>query len=226
TTDVYGYPVMPCDESHAVRDAGLPYNRSKGEGDRLSLAFSRRTGLPVTIVRPATIFGPRSKDWVVELSRLLVKGHALTLGGGHTPAGLVYVDDVATAMIALADLPAAAGEAYNVVDPSPVTWRAYFDRIADALGVARPQRDLGPRAAMMLAHLCEGAYRCAGIGTRPLFTRHVVLLMSRSQQYDSRKLRQALPDFPAIGVSRGLELTADWLASAEGARSWRNDARS
>ena len=29
TTDVYGYPSVPCCETGALKDAGLPYNRTK-----------------------------------------------------------------------------------------------------------------------------------------------------------------------------------------------------
>jgi polyketide synthase len=211
TTDVYGYPETPGDESAALRDIGLPYNRSKVTGDALALRFCRETGLPVTVVRPATIFGPGSKDWVVELSALLEAGWAVTIAGGAVPAGLVYVDDVAEAMIALAGKPAANGEAYNIVDPHAVTWRGYFDRLADGLGVARPRLDLGARTAYGLGLLCETAYRALGMSSRPLFTRHVVRLLSRNQHYDSRKLAAAVSGFPAIGVEEGLARTLAWL---------------
>src|SRR5262249_42866005 len=74
TTDVYGYPLSGCDETHPIRDVGLPYNRSKAIGDRIAMQFHQRTGLPVTVVRPATVFGPESKDWCTEIARLLVCG--------------------------------------------------------------------------------------------------------------------------------------------------------
>jgi polyketide synthase len=213
TTDVYGYPETPGDESDALRDVGLPYNRSKGLGDALALRFGRDTGLPVTVVRPATIFGPGSKDWVVELSALLKAGWVVTIAGGAVPAGLVYVDDVAEAMIALAGNPTASGETYNIVDPQAMTWRAYFDRLADGLGVARPRLDLGARTAYGLGFLCETAFRALRISSRPLFTRHVVRLLSRNQHYDARKLTAAMSGFPVIGVEEGLARTLAWLAA-------------
>ncbi|HEX3499647.1 MAG TPA: NAD-dependent epimerase/dehydratase family protein, partial [Stellaceae bacterium] len=213
TTDVYGYPRTPGDETDELRDVGLPYNRSKGLGDALALRFCRETGLPITVVRPATIFGPRSKDWVVELGELLAAGWVVTIGRGAVPAGLVYVDDVAEAMIALAANPAAIGEAYNVVEPTSITWRAYFDRLADGLGVARPRFDLGPTTAYALGWLCEGVYRTLGMSSRPLFTRHVVCLLSRSQHYDARKLQAAVKAFPVIGVEEGMARTLAWLTA-------------
>jgi nucleoside-diphosphate-sugar epimerase len=211
TTDIYGYPEHPCDERRGFHDVGLPYNRSKGLGDELSLDFQKATGLPVTVVRPATIFGPRSKDWVVELSRHLKAGRALTVAGGHSAAGLVYVDDVVQAMTSLAKNPTADGEAYNVVDPHSMTWRTYFDVVADALGVPRARLNVSRGTAMAVSHICEAAYRLLGMTSRPLFTRHVVYLLTRSQQYDARKLMAAIEGFPETGVAKGLDLTMAWL---------------
>jgi nucleoside-diphosphate-sugar epimerase len=221
TTDIYGYPAQPCDETFGFRDTGLPYNRSKGMGDELALAFHRERGLPVTVVRPATIFGPRSKDWV---GRLLIAGYALTVDRGRTPAGLVYVDDVVHAMTRLAVEETAIGEAYNIVDPTEITWRAYFDTIADALGARRIRLNMPAPAAFAISRACEAVYRLAGAASRPLFTRHVVLILTRTQQYDTSKLRAALGGFPAIGVMQGLDRTIEWLNSPEGVRLLKGGA--
>jgi nucleoside-diphosphate-sugar epimerase len=219
TTDIYGYPKVPCDETYGVRDTGLPYNRSKGLGDRLALDFHRRTGLPVTVVRPATIFGPRSKEWSIELSRHLIAGHVVTVGGGHTPAGLVYVDDVADAMMRLAESDAAIGEAYNVVDPEALSWRDYFDVVADALGVRRPRFDVPTPIAVGIARLSESLYRAFGTTSRPLFTRHLLMILTRNQHYDTAKLHRTIAGFPKIGLEPGLALTLVWLRSSEGLRA-------
>jgi nucleoside-diphosphate-sugar epimerase len=170
----------------------------------------------VTIVRPATIFGARSKDWVVELGRHLLARSAVTIDRGRPRAGLVHVDDVADAMVRLATVRGAIGQAYNVVDPKPTTWREYFDYVADALGAPRARIDLPASVAFALARASEALYRLLGIGSRPLLTRHLVLLLTRRQDYAVAKLRDALGTFPATGVARGLILTADWLRSAEG----------
>ena len=67
---MYGYPRVPCDESAPMRqDVGLPYNRTKIQGEEAVWRAHREHGLPVTVVRPATIYGPRGKDFVVEMPR-------------------------------------------------------------------------------------------------------------------------------------------------------------
>ena len=212
TTDVYGYPRSACDESQPLIDVGLPYNRSKIAGDRLARGLGSELGLDVTVVRPATIFGPGSHDWVLELGRLLQAGQVPTIRGGRTNAGLVFVDDVGYAMIELAAVSDAAGEAYNVVDPSPISWYAYLAGICEVMGARPPRVDIPEGLALSLAFLSETVWRCLGMKRRPLFTRHAVYVMCRDQHYGAAKLCEKIARFPRVGLAQGLDTTWAWLA--------------
>jgi len=216
TTDVYGYPEIPCAETYGPHDVGYPYNRSKGMGDRIALDFSARRGLPVTVVRPVSIFGPRSKDFVVEIGTLLVGGEMMTVSGGTSPAGLVYVDDVVQAMMALADAPEAAGQAFNVRDPSKMDWRTYIDKLADGMGVKRAKMNFPSWLAMGVGRAFELAYGLVKAESRPLLTRHAVALLYRDQAYPIDKLQKTVGYTPAVGVDAGIERTIEWLHTDEG----------
>ena len=69
----YGYPAIPCTEDQPPKDVGLPYNRTKVMGEKL-VWDAGLAGMPITIFRPATIYGPRSKDFVAEVAKLLKQG--------------------------------------------------------------------------------------------------------------------------------------------------------
>lgn len=211
TTDVYGYQKIPPDESGPLCDVGLPYNSSKLLGDQLALGFGQRTGLPVTVVRPGTIFGPRSQNWVLEVCRLLVRRRVVLIDGGRTSAGLVYVDDVVNAMIRLAETPSALGYAFNIGDPKPVSWRSYFDLMAEIVDAPRPWLNLNSRMGYSIATLHELAYRWLGQRERPLFTRHVVLVLSRNQSHPIDRLKRSIGSFPIIGFDEGLAETTNWI---------------
>src|SRR5882762_6785587 len=71
TTDIYGYPEIPCSEDHPFVDSGLPYNQTKGLGEAAVWKAHREHGLSTTIIRPATIYGPRGKDFTQEIATLL-----------------------------------------------------------------------------------------------------------------------------------------------------------
>jgi nucleoside-diphosphate-sugar epimerase len=213
TTDVYGYPRVPCDESAPMRDVGLPYNRTKIQGEEAVWRAHREHGLPVTVVRPATIYGPRGKDFVVEIAKLLRQRLMLLIDGGRARGGFTYVDNAATAMMQAADGSATLGRAYNISDGTGVTWREYTDALADALGYRRPWLRLPFSTAMALAPGMEAVQRALRLPGRPLLTRHAVHLLGRDQEFPTMRARADFGFSPLVSLAEGIALSAAWVRS-------------
>jgi nucleoside-diphosphate-sugar epimerase len=211
TTDVYGYPCAPCDESHPTADAGLPYNRTKRLGEECVWEARRNTGLPVTVVRPATIFGPRGQAFTAGIARHIRQGSMAVIDGGRAPGGFCYVDNAVRAMIQAATTPQAEGRAYNIADGSGKTWRAYVDALADALGKRRPVLDLPSAVAQPLARSLEACHRALHLPGRPLLTRHAVYLLSRNQEYPAERARREFGFAPEVGFAEGVARAVEWL---------------
>ncbi len=227
TTDVYGYPKRSDSPELERRDVGLPYNHTKIKGELL-VEEAQLSGLPTTIVRPATIFGPRSAEFAVEMAGLLLEGGLPLIGRGRTQAGLIYVDDVAHAMVAAAHSPNTIGGAYNLRDPQPMTWVDYISELAVGIGADLPKLNVPSRPALQLARAMELAYRMARIDNRPLLTRHAVLILTRPQDYPIRDAQRDFGFGPVVGLVDGIRRTIDWLRSPEGrvALAKRSDASS
>jgi nucleoside-diphosphate-sugar epimerase len=213
TTDVYGYPEVPCDESASVRDAGLPYNRTKIQGEEAVWRAHRERGLPVTVVRPATIYGPRGKDFVVEIASLLRQGMMMVIDGGRARGGFSYVDNVAAAMMDAAASALAVGHAYNLCDETGVTWREYTDALADALDYRRAWLALPFSGAMALGSAMELPYRLLKITKRPLLTRHAVYLLGRSQEFPAALAWEDFGFAPRVSFTEGIAQSAAWFRS-------------
>lgn len=216
TSDVYGYPRRACDESHPITDVGLPYNRSKGLGEQAVWEAQRESGLPVTVVRPVSIYGPRSQDFVTEIASLLLQGQMLLVDGGRARAGLLYIDNAVDALIAAATLPQAVGQVYNLRDEGDETWAAYVGALAEGLGTRPPWLNLPSGVALAAARLFELAAGALRLKGRPLLTRHAVYLMFRDQGYAIDKARRELGFRSRVGFSEGVTRTLAWLATAEG----------
>jgi polyketide synthase len=216
TTDVYGYPLKPGSEHDELKNVGLPYNRSKYLGDKKALSYYERYGVPVTVVRPATIFGPRSKDFVIEIGNLLLTRPIPLINHGKSPAGLVYVDDLVDVLMKLPRSNTTIGQAYNVRDPSTMTWREYFTAIAEGVGAKTPTRGLPARVALSIGWLMEKIWAVLRLKSRPMLTRHAALVFCRDQSYSIEKLQADIGYVPRIGVDKGLETTVEWLNSDEG----------
>ncbi|HEY1646755.1 MAG TPA: NAD-dependent epimerase/dehydratase family protein [Terracidiphilus sp.] len=211
TTDVYGYPAVPCDETNPTVDAVLPYNRTKRLGELAVWETHRNHGLPVTIVRPATIYGPRGKDFTVEIATMLRQRMMLTIDHGNAPGGFCYVDNVAQAMLDAAGSPKTIGQAYNLSDGTGADWTRYLALFSAALGTPKPWLNLSLANANRLARVLEIPHRLLKLGGRPLLTRHAVLLLGLNQEFPTAKAARDFGFAPKISLEEGIARSAEWL---------------
>lgn len=211
TTDVYGYPTTPCDESAPTRDAGLPYNQTKRLGELAVWKAHHDHGLPITILRPATIYGPRGKDFTVEIATLLRQRLMATIDHGSAPGGFAYVDNVANAILEASTHPATLGEAFNLADGTHATWSDYLKLFSEALGTKLPWINLSLGTATALARSFEGPWRLFGLTSRPLLTRHAVLLLALNQEFPTTKAKETFGFSPKVSLDEGIARSAAWL---------------
>ena len=211
TTDIYGYPVVPCGEEHPFRDAGLPYNQTKGAAEAAVWSASS-DGIPVTVLRPATIYGPRGKDFTQEIAKLLSQRVMAYVDGGRATGGFTYVDNVAEAVIGAGYSPHTIGKAYNISDDTGASWRDYTRLFAAQLGAREPWIDLSFATAMALASAFEAVHRSLHLPGRPLLTKHAVYLLARDQEFPTLRARQDFGFRPGVSLEEGLRRSVAWLA--------------
>jgi len=217
TADVYGYPGNSPSEDVPPRDIGLPYITTKIAGE--AAVLSAKGQLPVTVVRPATVYGPRSKDFVLEIATLL-KSRMMPLVNGEVGAGLIHVDDLVDGVIKAAISPNAVGQIYNLCGEDHVTWRCYVNRLAEGLGYPRPFLSLPFGVLFSFGYLLESLYRLFGwYSSRPLLTRHAVYLMGRDQHVPIDKAKRELGFQPRISVDTGVDQCVAWLKTLPQSRS-------
>jgi nucleoside-diphosphate-sugar epimerase len=211
TTDVYGHPDYPADETAPYRFRGWPYGDTKIEGEQLVWAYYRQYDLPVTIVRPASIYGPRSISLVQEIVEFLKGGGMIHVGSGNKPAGLAHVANVVNAIVRAAESEISKGQAYNVSDGSDITWRQYVNRLAEIVGVPHPRIVLPYRMAYLIGWAFEKAYGALHIKNRPLMTRMTAALFGTNQGFSVNKARRELGYEPEIDFDEGMRSVAMWL---------------
>lgn len=165
------------------------------------------------IVRPATVYGPRSLEVVGAIAAALRSRSMVLVGGGRAVAGLTYVDNVVDAI--LLALRAPAGAAVDVADGLDVTWRRFADDLAAGLGLPRARWSLPLPVARALGVALEEGYRVArratGVRTRPLLSRQAVDILGRDQSFDDVAARTVLGWEPRVGYEQGLDATLAWL---------------
>jgi 2-alkyl-3-oxoalkanoate reductase len=176
-------------------------------------------GLPAVLLRPVMVYGPGCQNYVGQVVQHLRRGSLALFDGGRHVAGLAYVENVVDA-ICLADaVPEALGQTMNVCDDSPVTWRQYFDTLADGLGIRRPRFSVSTAAVYAAAFPSEAIARCLRLRHRPWLTRLAVLELGQPQVYDISLARRILGFAPQVALDEAIEATVRWVRHAENGNS-------
>ncbi|MGI9029843.1 MAG: NAD-dependent epimerase/dehydratase family protein [Ilumatobacteraceae bacterium] len=142
--------VVPWTEDQPT-DRGGPstYGGFKSMAEEAMLARHRRTGFPVSIVRPAAIYGPRNNIYDMETPMFvrLVQGRPILLPhSGLVTASYGHVDDLCALMVSMIGVDAALGQVFNVTNEA-VTTRRYVSELASIVGVEPDVIDV-PDAAL------------------------------------------------------------------------------
>jgi nucleoside-diphosphate-sugar epimerase len=168
-------------------------------------------GLPVTIVRPAAIWGLGEPTLVPRLARLLRARVLVHVGPGANRLGLSHVANVVDGLVLAASCPHAVGETYHITDGEEVTQRALLASLAAALGVPAPRGWLPFPVLHGLAAACEAAARAAGRTTAPPLTRIGVRMLGSDCRYAIGKARAQLGYRPAVSFAAGIAELAGHL---------------
>jgi nucleoside-diphosphate-sugar epimerase len=216
TTDVYGYPGgREVDETQVPSRFRNWYAQTKLEAEHEVRRATQATGLEVLILRPATVYGPGSREVVGEMAKAIRASHMVLIGQGRAVAGLTYVGNLADAAVLGLGSSAAGGEAFNVTDGLSVTWREFLDDLADGLGARRVSWNLPYGVASGLAFSLEHGYRLVrrvtGLSTPALLSRQAVHVLGRPQDFSNRKARGVLGWEPRVDYAAGLAATLTWL---------------
>jgi nucleoside-diphosphate-sugar epimerase len=216
TTDVYGYPGRASvDETYVATRFRNWYAQTKLAAEAEVRRVARAHGLDAVILRPATVYGPRSAEVVGEIARALRDGHMLLVGGGSAVAGLCYVDNLMDAAVLALRHEAARGNAFNVTDGLQVSWKQFTDGLAAGLVCPQARWSLPYWLANGIGFSLEHGYRLVRKTTRlnvpPLLSRQAVHVLGIDQDFSNRKAREMLGWEPRIDYATGLEATVAWL---------------
>jgi acetylornithine/succinyldiaminopimelate/putrescine aminotransferase/nucleoside-diphosphate-sugar epimerase len=219
TTDVYGHPSAtngaPTEETHTPGGFSNWYAQSKLLAEAEVRRAEAEYSLETVILRPATVYGPGSREVVGEIARAIRSRQMLLVGGGRAVAGLCYVDNLIDAAVLAMQHESAPGQAFNVSDGLDVTWRQFTDGLAEGLGCAKVRWSVPYWAASGLGFSLEHGYRLlrrtTGLSASPLLSRQAVQVLGCNQDFSNLRARETLGWAPRVDYSTGLRETVEWL---------------
>lgn len=204
-------------EASGPAEGGLPvtlaqeqpmsaYGRSKLEAERLVKAA--KDELPVTILRPTAVYGPRDNE-MLEVFRSVSRGVLPITGDGLVKLTFVYGPDCAAACIRAIDAAVPSGSTYFVSDGQVYVWREAIEDVERALDkraflrVGLPFAVIDAVAGGVEAY---GRFRNKAV----MLTREKAKVLRQSWVCGIEDTTRDLGWKPEVMWREGTKLTADW----------------
>jgi dihydroflavonol-4-reductase len=207
TIGVHGHIENPPADENYPMGPGDDYQNTKCEAELWIRDFSRESGLPLAVVRPAAIYGPGDKR-LLKVFKMAVRKWVPAVGGGNHLYHLVHVEDLARFLIHAATHPDAEGEVFICGSPKALTYREMLTIIGESYGVKLHFVPIPVAPLFLLADVCEFLLPKVGI-TPPIYRRRVAFF-TKDRSFDTRKMREVLDFRTEYSDERGLRETAFW----------------
>ena len=210
--------------SRPVREDDPPrpieaYGRSKLEAEQATRRFSDT--LPITIVRPSAVYGPRDADFL-NIFKQATNRLSVYAAARDQLMSIVYVRDLVNAIMLAAESPLARGRTYFVGSQAPVSWSDLYAAIA-ALSGARSFELQLPGFLLGMAGRAGNAFSLITGRAVLLNANKVALARPKWWLCDSTRIRDELGWKDETSVPAGLRETylwylhAGWLRPRKGA---------
>jgi nucleoside-diphosphate-sugar epimerase len=189
------------------------YTQSKTESEKLVLEYHKTRGVPVAVIRPGLIYGPRDRVVVPRLVEKIGNGQFRYFGSSDKAMNSIFVGNLVEAIMLAIENSAAIGQVYNVTDDDPTSKRRFFGTAARLAGLPEPTRSIPLGLARFLAPI---SVFIAGLrGTPPLINPARIKFLGLNLDYNCAKIKRELGYKPRWTFDQGMKETIDWFR-AEG----------
>jgi nucleoside-diphosphate-sugar epimerase len=178
------------------------YARAKMEAERLAQTYLAHPLIKLTIVRPGIIYGPGLKKPLNGVA-FNIKGKLLVLlGKGDKSVPLIYLDDVAHALVEVMRNERSIGCIYNLVHPEIPTQNEYLALYQKLSGDKRPSIRIPKKIVMLLFSFTEFALRVSL--NRKSHLRRKAARAMKQVDYSSERLREDTCFEPSVSFHEGM----------------------
>ena len=184
------------------------YQRSKMEGEQLALKRAKEKFEPITVIRPAMIYGPGDLRWL-KLFRGIARRQFVMIGSGRTLCHYIYIDDLVRAFWLAAQAgPKGYGQVYTIAGDGPYSLNKAFGEIADAIGKPLWPVKIPVAPVYYAGALCEAI--CHPFGIEPPLYRRRVGMFTHNRSFNCEKARKELGFTPEVPWRDGVRRTLAW----------------
>jgi len=182
------------------------YGQSKRMGEDFALAHAHE--LPLLILRPCAVYGPRDRD-LYPFFRLLSKRINPCFSSPDQRISLCYVQDIVQAILLASETKESGGEIFFLSDGQAYLLEQIGDIFADAMGVNPICIRVPEWAIFGIASLSEYFSKISG---KPALLNKgkVEEMVQKNWVCDITKAKTVLGFKPNVPLAEGTKLTFDW----------------
>jgi nucleoside-diphosphate-sugar epimerase len=207
TIGVHGDVKDPPAAEDAPFAPGDLYQRTKLEGERIAARYMAEQRLPISIFRPAGIYGPGDTRFL-KLFRGIKRRRFPMIGDGKALYHWVYIDDLVAGILLCGTVDAAVGETFILAGPEYTTLNEVIGIVAEEVGAPPPWLRIPLAPVYLAAAACEAV--CKPLNLEPPLHRRRVDFFTKSRAFDIAKARRMLGYAPQVSVREGVARTAAW----------------
>ena len=189
TSEVYGSAkYVPIDEKHSL-SAQSPYAASKISADQLALSYYNSFQLPIKIIRPFNIYGPRQSARAVIPSIIIQainSKNEIKLGNVSPSRDFTYVSDTCNALIEILSVKSLFGNNINIGSNNEYTIediaKKIISKVSSKANIIKEEKRTRSKKSEVLRLVC-----------------------------DNSKILKHTKWKPKIDINQGLDFTIDWF---------------
>jgi nucleoside-diphosphate-sugar epimerase len=200
------------DESEPLPEVHMDgYTQSKVEAEKLALQYYREFEVPVVVLRPGFIYGPRDRTVLPNLIENLRQRKVRWLGGGKGAMNTIFVENLVDAVLLAINNPDSVGKVFNLTDGEAVSKRRFIEALVHGLDLPEPPRRSVPIwLARFLAKFMEGRARKKGATKPPILTQARLKFLGLNLDFSIEKAKRELGYNPRVSFDEGIRRTVAW----------------
>lgn len=206
TIGVHGHIEHPPGDENCPFHPGDIYQETKLDGELWIKQFADQEGLPVTVVRPAGIYGPGERR-LLKIYKMVVRGWVPVIGDGSNLLHFIHVDDLTNFFLLAAIHPDAVGEVFICGSKQAIPFREMVTIISRYYGTSAKFLRLPAAPLFAVGYLFE--LICRPLGIEPPIYRRRLAFYTKDRSFNTSKM-QKLGFIPAHADEEGLEELARW----------------
>lgn len=185
------------------------YTQTKVEADLLAQQFAKEQSIPLVILRPGFVYGPRDRTVLPRILKNLKFRLVTYFGSRQKVINQVYVGNVVEAVLLAIEKPEAVGQIYNIRDGELVTKKVFFETIAELANLPKPLLTYPMWFARFLCNTFETLGRVFHFA--PLLNGARLKFMGLNLDYSIAKAQRELGYQPSTDFHTGIQKTIQWL---------------